>query len=111
VELQTLTAIATGGLRPDMSIYLDISADEGLERKRRRRNGELPKGVEWNRLDAREVAYHRRVADGYRALIDADPSRWRSCDACLSIEELAERIYQHVRPQLSRITRIDASDR
>jgi dTMP kinase len=107
-ELRTLTNIATSGLVPDLSIYLEISADAGLERKQRRKNGELPRGVEWNRLDAREVAYHRRVADGYRALIDADQARWRVCDARLSIPDLAELIYQQVQPHLHQITRIDA---
>jgi len=95
-------------LVPDLSIYLEISADAGLERKQRRKNGELLRGVEWNRLDAREVAYHRRVADGYRALIDADPARWRVCDARLSIPDLADLIYQQVHPHLHQITRIDA---
>jgi dTMP kinase len=110
-ELKTLTAIATGDLRPNISIYLDISADEGLERKQRRRNGELPKGVEWNRLDAREVAYHRRVADGYHALIESDMPRWRVCDARLSIEALADITYEHVLPYLTNIKPIDAPGR
>lgn len=105
-ELKTLTAIATGDLHPDISIYLHISADEGLERKQRH-NGELPKGVEWNRLDAREVAYHRRVAEGYQALIASDMPRWRVCDARLSIDALADITYDYVLPYLAKITRID----
>lgn len=106
-ELKTLTSIATSGLVPDISIYLDISADAGLERKQRRKNGELPRGVEWNRLDAREVAYHHRVAAGYQALINENRQRWRVCDARLSIGDLAELIYQQVSPHLDHITRID----
>jgi len=87
-ELRAITAAATGGLLPDVTVYLDITADEGLERKRRKRQGDketrrqgdlgaapLPFSpaplppvssapsrdpvVEWNRLDARELAYHQ----------------------------------------------------
>jgi dTMP kinase len=110
-ELKTLTAIATGGLRPYVSIYLDIIADAGLERKQRRKNGALPQGVEWNRLDAREVAYHRRVADGYRALIDEDRERWFVCDAAQSIDTIAASIYTHIGTHVARIHKLDASGR
>lgn len=121
-ELRTLTAIATGGLLPDLTIYLDLSADEGLERKRRKQDAsksqptplslptELPRPadprpvpVEWNRLDAREVAYHRRVADGYRKLIAQEPERWHSFDARQPIEALAEQIAHELEPWLAHI--------
>jgi dTMP kinase len=89
----------------------DISADAGLERKQRRKNGALPQGVEWNRLDAREVAYHRRVADGYRSLIDEDRQRWFVCDAAQSIDTIAESIYTYIGAHVARIHKLDASGR
>lgn len=105
-ELRTLTAMATGGLQPDLTIYLDLSAEEGLERKARARArtrsavpvaSALPDGrtgppVEWNRLDARELAFHQRVEQGYRALIAAAPTRWRSFDARQPVDGLAAQI-------------------
>src|SRR3954451_1061241 len=36
-ELRAITAAATGGLLPDVTVYLDLTADEGLERKHRKR--------------------------------------------------------------------------
>lgn len=36
-ELRSITAVATSGLLPDITIYLELTADEGLERKRRKR--------------------------------------------------------------------------
>src|SRR5262245_42959942 len=93
-ELRAITAIATGGLLPDLSIYLDLSAEEGLERKQLKARGKglaeqggpplgrtpdvprRPAAVEWNRLDARDLAYHRRVVAGYQALIAQEPERW-----------------------------------
>src|SRR5689334_13289608 len=93
-ELRAITAAATGGLLPDVTVYLDLSADEGLDRKRRKRleasepggkprrlpsnlsparaTPAAPEGrgsaIEWNRLDARELEYHQRVEAGYREL-------------------------------------------
>ena len=72
LDLETLRQIlrfATGGLKPDLTLLLDIDADEGL---RRRQNG----GGEWNRLDAYEVAFHKRVRDGYHDLVKLEPGRW-----------------------------------
>jgi thymidylate kinase (EC 2.7.4.9) len=109
-ELRVITAAATGGLRPDITFYLDISAAEGLERKRRkgvRSTGQRGASDEWNRLDARELEYHQRVEAGYRELIARDPERWRVLDARQSIEALAEQIAAIVEPYLASITRLE----
>jgi len=97
-------------LRPDITFYLDISAAEGLERKRRkgvRSTGQRGASNEWNRLDARELEYHQRVEAGYRELIARDPERWRVLDARQSIEALAEQIAAIVEPYLASITRLE----
>ncbi len=70
--LRTILAFATGGLQPDLTIYLDITAEEGLRRRQQAAQG----GAEWNRLDAESLAFHRRVRDGYLALIAETPERW-----------------------------------
>lgn len=126
-ELQSITAIATGGLMPDLTIYLDLRAEEGLERKRQIRaanrvspigdavlgqfGNNLPAPTsskpEWNRLDARDLAYHQRVEQGFRELMVQEPERWRRLDAHLSIEELASRIEAIVEPLLNRVRRIE----
>lgn len=120
-ELRTITGIATGGLQPDLTIYLDISAEEGLERKAHARQhqrsslSEPPTAAdtrpahpsvppEWNRLDARDLAYHQRVADGFRELMQHDPQRWRKIDARLPIDQLADMIADMVEPFLERVT-------
>src|SRR5512132_3438658 len=50
-ELRAITAAATGGLLPDVTVYLDLTADEGLERKRRKR--QLDREREGERLAGR----------------------------------------------------------
>jgi dTMP kinase len=70
--LRTILTFATGGLQPDLTIYLDITAEEGLRRRQQAAQG----GAEWNRLDAESLAFHRRVRDGYHALVAEAPDRW-----------------------------------
>lgn len=73
-DLQTITQIATGGLKPDLTLLLDIDVERGLAR---RREG----GEEMNRLDLELVSFHQRVRDGYHRLVLEDPERWAIVDA------------------------------
>ncbi len=71
--LQVITTFATGGLKPDLTIYLDIDVEEGLRRKLAAyQAGE----AEWNRMDQQEIAFHRRVREGYLQMAAAEPERW-----------------------------------
>lgn len=75
--LRTILQFATGGLQPDLTVFLDITAEEGLAR---RKQGALS-GEEWTRLDAYPLDFHRRVRQGYLTLIDEDPARWETISA------------------------------
>jgi dTMP kinase len=66
--LRKLLEFATGGLKPDLKILLDIDVENGLRRK--------TNCGEWNRLDAYSVAFHERVRKGYHSLAAAEPDRW-----------------------------------
>ena len=81
-DLETLKQIinfATGGLKPDLTLYLDIDPEEGL---RRRSGGD----DEWNRLDDYALAFHQRVREGYFKLIEEEPARWIKIDAAQPVE-------------------------
>jgi dTMP kinase len=75
-SLRVLVSFATGGLKPDLTILLDVDVEIGLRRK------EL-KG-EWNRLDAYNLDFHQRVRQGYLRLVQAEPERWEVIDASQS---------------------------
>jgi dTMP kinase len=77
-DLQTITQFATGGLKPDLTLLLDIDVERGLAR---RRDG----GEEMNRLDLEVVSFHQRVRDGYHRLALEDPDRWVIVDADRSV--------------------------
>ena len=74
-DLRRLGAYATGGLTPDLTIYLDIDPERGLQRK------EAGDATEWNRFEQRELDYHRAVRAGYLALARAEPDRWQVVNA------------------------------
>ena len=70
-------AFATSGLVPDLTIYLDISPEEGL----RRRAKASQQGEEFNRLDAMASDFHQRVYAGYAEIALMAGSRWKTVNA------------------------------
>lgn len=78
--LDTVAALATGGLVPDLTVLLDVAVDVGLGRVGRR--GTV------DRLEAEEKAFHERVADGFRTLAGRDPGRWLVLDGNAKVGDL-----------------------
>ena len=96
LDLQTLRMIldfATGGLAPDLTLYLDIDIEAGLKRKK-------TGGVEWNRMDDLEVEFYRRVRSGYLEMVAQDPARWVVRDAACDAETIAGEIREMVEKRL-----------
>jgi dTMP kinase len=90
--INTLEDIATGGLRPDLTLLLDIPAQVGQERKARA----SANGGEWNRLDAESLAFHQRVRAGYLELATAAPERILIVDAAQPPDRLSDIIWETV---------------
>lgn len=91
--LRVVTDFATGGLEPDLVIYLDIEVEAGL---RRRLAAHARGEAEWNRMDQKEIEFHRRVRQGYLAMAQQDPERWFVLDADRPIEEIEADIWKRV---------------
>jgi len=83
-QIRSLINFATGGLKPDLTLLLDVGAEAGLKRK--------AEGTEWNRLDAYSLEFHQRVRQGYAALAQAEPERWVVIDADQPEEKVQESI-------------------
>ncbi|MFQ5613919.1 MAG: dTMP kinase [Anaerolineae bacterium] len=81
--LRQLTHFATRGLKPDLTIYLDLPVEEGLRRKQ---TANRAGAGEWNRMDRLALDFHRRVRAGYIEMIRAEPERWLVIDAAQSIQ-------------------------
>ena len=92
--LRAITDFATGGLRPDLTFLIDLSAEDGLRRRRR--------GGQWNRLDAYDLGFHQRVRQGYFDLAAAEPGRWVTVDATRPVETVQSEIRRVVEERLER---------
>ena len=96
--IRSLLDFATGGLKPDLTLLLDIDPAEGL--KRRQKNG-----GEWNRLDAYQLQYHQRVRQGYLEMAQTDPQRWRVIDASQTPDMVQSQIQRVLLSYLSSISK------
>jgi dTMP kinase len=83
-ELRSIIAFATGGLKPDLTLLLDVDVEEGL--RRRAQDGG------WNRLDAYDQAFYQRVRQGYLEMAEAEPERWVVIDAGRSFDAVQAEI-------------------
>jgi len=79
-----ISGFATGGLTPDLTIYLDLPVEVGLQRKQ---SAHAAESGEWNRLDQQTTDFHRQVRQGYLEMAQADPGRWLVVDATQSISK------------------------
>ncbi len=84
---------ATQGLKPDLIFLLDIPVEEGLARKRAKKQ---------DRFEQEDMAFHQRVREGYLKLAANDPQRWLVVDASQSKAKIREIIWQRVSRLLSR---------
>ncbi|GAH62767.1 unnamed protein product, partial [marine sediment metagenome] len=96
LDLETVRAIndtATRGLKPDLTVLLDVPVEEGLARKRARGH---------DRFEREEIAFHQRVRDGYLKLAADEPGRWLVIDGSQSKAKISQIIWQRVSKLLPR---------
>ncbi len=92
-DLRYITRFATGGLKPTLTIYLDLAPEIGLRRK-----AQTPE--EWNRFEQKELDYHRRVRQGYLELAAQEPERWLVLDADRAPDLIQQEIRDRVKTLL-----------
>jgi len=89
--LDSLNDFVTDALVPDLTVLLDLEAEEGLGRKRRK----------WDSFEREDYTFHQRVRDGYLRIAAADPERWTVVDASLPAIQVEELIWERVREFLT----------
>ena len=91
-DLETLHALATGGLEPDLTILLDLAPTMGLERASHR--GEA------DRIELESITFHERVREGFLELAARYPERLRVVDATQDVETIAAEVLDQVRTKM-----------
>jgi dTMP kinase len=84
-------AVATGGLKPDLTVLLDIGIDEGGHRINSRE-------MDRDRFESEAMDFKRRVRDAYLRRHRAEPERIHLIDALASVESIGDRILELVQP-------------
>lgn len=82
-EVEALNRIATGGLVPDLTVVLDLDPVIGLQRA-------TAHGAD--RLESEDIAFHRRVREGFLSIASEQHARVRVVDASGAPEEIAEQL-------------------
>ena len=90
-----LDRIACRGLIPDLTLVIDIDAETGLARARRR--SARTEDTE-TRMEEQDVDFHRRVRDAYRQLAADEPARVKLIDGSQAREAVAQQVWQAVEP-------------
>jgi dTMP kinase len=80
--VEEVNRFATGGLLPDLVVLLDLDPAAGLRRRHQDRD----------RIEAQDLAFHRRVRAAFLALAAADPARFAVVDASPPVPEVAARV-------------------
>lgn len=87
--MKALNEFAINGLYPDLTIYLDVSAEVGRERI-------LSNQRDQNRLDQEDIDFHEKVIEGYHRVIHNEPERFVQIDADQSIDKVVLAAYQSI---------------
>jgi len=92
-ELRGLVEWASCGIRPDLSVVLDIAPDEARSRIQHQSA---------DRLERLDVGFFSRVRDGYLELARQDPDHWAVVDGGGDVDTVARSVRQVVAHRIER---------
>lgn len=85
--VEKINSYATGGIRPDITFFMDIDPGEG-----RARIGKSAR----DRLESEKAEFYYKVCEGYRELCKKEPERIIRIDAAKSIDDIRREIAMHL---------------
>jgi dTMP kinase len=91
-QLRLIVDFAVQGLKPDLTILLDLDVKQGLQRRTDDGNR--------NRMDVFDVDFYRRVRRGFHELVEAEPERWAVLDASHPPDVVQEKVLKTVKERL-----------
>ena len=92
-NIKDINSYATNGLVPDITFFLRLSPEDGIERKK--------KQAELDRIEKEKFYFHKKVYDGYVNLAREESERIVQIDALLSVEEISAQIIASIEKLLS----------
>ncbi|KEO81440.1 dTMP kinase [Tumebacillus flagellatus] len=95
-EVRHINSIATDGLWPTRTYMIDVPCEIGLER------AFASRGKSLDRIEQRDLEYHRRVRDQFLQIAKEEPNRIVIIDGTQPVEAVTEAIWQDLRQHLRR---------
>ncbi|HEY3998251.1 MAG TPA: dTMP kinase [Candidatus Xenobia bacterium] len=97
--VREVNGIASWGVQPDLTVYLDIEAEQGLARMRRRLEEQenIP-----DRIEREDREFYEKVRQGYHEISREEPGRFRVFNADQNPEQLHAKILDKVVQELRR---------
>jgi dTMP kinase len=93
--LNAMERVTIGGLKPDLTIILDVPVEVGMQRAAARRGAGTP-----DRFEAEDVKFHEGLRDAYRQIAAAEPQRCVLIDSNTAAAAVAARIWTAVEDRL-----------
>lgn len=95
--VDTLEAMAVADTRPDLTIILDVPVAVGLARAAQRRDGAR---IEADAFEARRVAFHESLRQGFLAIADRETNRCVVIDATGGPDAISDAVWAVVQARL-----------
>lgn len=92
--IKQVIKLATGGLKPDLTLFFDIPIEKAILRAHSRTDNETVKNK--NRMDSETTDFYERVRQAYLKIAEKESKRFKIIDAGGSIEEVHQKVSEIV---------------
>lgn len=83
-QVNSVIDLATGGLKPDLTLFFDITVEEAIRRMNVRDGGDAKR----NRMDDETAEFYGRVRKSYLGIASREPERFKIIEAGRSVEAI-----------------------
>ncbi len=91
-KVNQVIELATGGLKPDLTLFFDITVETAIERMNARDESQAKK----NRMDEETADFYNRVRGAYFGIAEREPERFRVIEASGSVDSIHKRVVEIV---------------
>ncbi|MBK7392509.1 MAG: dTMP kinase [Chloracidobacterium sp.] len=91
-KVNQVIELATGGLKPDLTLFFDITVETAINRMNARDESQATK----NRMDEETAEFYGRVRHAYFGIAEREPERFQVVEASCSVESIHERVVEIV---------------
>jgi dTMP kinase len=93
-QIAQINRIATNGLQPDLTLWLDLDVKVGLVRAKQV-SGQL------DRMERLDLEFHQRVAQGFKELAEQERERIVSIDASQNVDRIQAQIQSQIQSHMA----------